>query len=257
MGTTVVQHETVSEMTKAEVTMDGITRTTQDRVTFSLVSTPLPIIHHDFHISSRVLAASRQSGSPLDTTSIEEASRQVAESTEDLLFNGYGGGDVFGFGGLSGQIFGYTNRTNRNTFTINPDWDEASATGSVIVTDVLDMISAAHGDNMFGPYVLYVPGNYYVKLLDDYKANSDKTIISRILEIPEVQAVTPVDKLADDNVLLVQMSRNVVDMVVGMQPTTVQWDSEGVLMHKFKVMSIMVPRIKLDKNTNCGVVHGS
>ena len=55
MGTTIVQHETVSEMTRAQVTMDGVTRGENDRVTFSLVSTPLPVIHHDFQISATSL----------------------------------------------------------------------------------------------------------------------------------------------------------------------------------------------------------
>ena len=119
MGTTIVQHETVSEMTRAQVTMDGVTRGDNDRVTFSLVSTPLPVIHHDFQISARVLAASRQSGSPLDTTQVEEATRQVAETTEDLLVNGVESGDskTLGFGSSAATIYGYTDRPNRNTYS--------------------------------------------------------------------------------------------------------------------------------------------
>lgn len=259
MGTTIVQHETVSEMTAAQVTMDGVTRGENDKVTFNLVSTPLPVIHHDFMISARVLAASRRSGSPLDTTQVEEATRQVAETTEDLLVNGVASGDskVLGFGTENATIYGYTDRPNRNTFAISADWDEASTTGVTIVADVLAMISAAHVDRMFGPYILYIPSNYWVKLQDDYKAESDKTIIQRVREIAGIEDVKPVDKLADDNVLLVQMTKSVVDMVVGMQPTTIQWETEGGMMMMFKVMSIMVPRIKLDHGDRSGIVHAS
>ena len=64
MGTTIVQHESVSEMTRAQVTMDGVTRAENDRVTFKLVSTPLPVIHHDFQISARVLGGESSKWKP-------------------------------------------------------------------------------------------------------------------------------------------------------------------------------------------------
>ena len=145
MGTTIVQHETVSEMTRAQVTMDGVTRGENDRVTFSLVSTPLPVIHHDFQISARVLAASRQSGSPLDTTQVEEATRQVAETTEDLLVNGVESGDskVLGFGSSAATIYGYTDQPNRNTYQSRSRLEPCVATtGEDIIADVLAMITA-------------------------------------------------------------------------------------------------------------------
>ena len=257
MGTTIVQHETVSEMTKAQITMDGVTRGENDRVTFSLVSTPLPVIHHDFQISARVLAASRQSGSPLDTTQVEEATRQVAETTEEMLLNGVSDGDskVLGFGSSAATIFGYTDRTGRNTVSLGAEWNIAATTGEDIMADVLAMVTAAQVDRMFGPYFLYIPSNYWVKLQDDYKPNSDKTIMQRVLEISGIEGVRPADKLADSNVLLVQMTKSNVDMVIGMQPTTVQWETQGGMMMMFKVMSIMVPRIKLDHNNRSGIVH--
>lgn len=255
LGTTVIQHETQSEMTAAQISMDGVTRGQNDRVTFSLVSTPLPIIHHDFQIGLRALEASRKLGTPLDTTQVGEATRQVAETTEDLLINGNSSGDVLGFGSDTAQMFGYTNRTGRNTVSLAVNWDDSPSTGSTILADVLAMISAAQADRMFGPYMLYVPTNYWVILMDDFKTNSDKTIIQRIKEIAGIIDVRAADKLADDNVLLVQMTDSNVDMAIGMQPTTVQWDAEGGMLKKFKVMSIMVPRIKLDHNSRSGVVH--
>ncbi len=255
LGTLIVQHELASEMTEAEVTMDGVTRTRADRVTFSLVSTPLPIVHHDFQISARHLAASRRLGQPIDTTQAAEASRQVSETLENLLFNGLSSGDTLGFGSSSAQLFGYTNRTNRNTVTLATDWDASAATGTTILDDVLSMIDAAHQDLHFGPFVLYVPTAYWVPLMDDFKANSDKTIFQRINELPDIQSVTPVDKLTANNVVLVEFTRTNVDLVVGMQPTTISWETQGGMMMFFKVMSIMVPRIKIDANSRSGVVH--
>ncbi len=255
MGTTVVQHETMTEMIQAEITMDGVTRTPYDRVTFALVSTPLPVIHRDFTLNARALAASRKGGTPLDTTQTAEATRQVVERIEDLLINGNTSGDVFGFGTLTAQMFGYTNRTSRNTVSLSTQWDASAATGETIVNDVLSMIAVAHGDRQFGPYVLYIPTNYWVELFNDFKTNSDKTTMQRISEISGIEAIKPIDRLSDDNVLLVQMSRSNVDMAVGMQPTTVSWEEQGGLVLMFKVMAIMVPRIKLDSGARSGVIH--
>lgn len=257
MGITVVQHQEQSEFIAAEVTMDGVTRSNYDNLRFDLVSTPLPIFHRDFQLTARHLAASRNGGIPLDTSGIEEATRQVAERIEDVLFNGVSAGDVLGFGSSSAQIFGYTNRTNRNTVALAVDWDASAITGLLILADVLAMITAAEADRMYGPFMLYVPTAFWVPLMDDFKTNSDKTILQRIKELPSIIDVKVGDKLTAANILLVQMTRNNVDMAMGMQPTVVQWETQGGMVLNFKVMAIMVPRIKLDYGNRSGVVHMS
>ncbi len=45
LGTTVFQWEDMSDMTEANVNMEGITEGDRDRVTFDLNSIPLPIVH--------------------------------------------------------------------------------------------------------------------------------------------------------------------------------------------------------------------
>lgn len=255
MGTLVVQHETVSEFTEAEVTMDAVTRTQRDRQTFNLVSTPVPITHKDFSISVRHLEASRRLGQPIDTTQAEEATRQVVERIESMLFNGLSSGSTLGFGSSTAQLFGYTNRTNRNTVTLSTGWADSAQTGEGILDDVLSMITAAQNDRMYGPYMLYVPSNFWVPLMDDFKPNSDKSIIQRLRELPDLIDIKPADKLSDSNVVLTQMTRSNVDIIDGLQPTVVSWPSEGGMMLNFKVLAIMVPRIKLDAGNRSGVVH--
>lgn len=257
MGTTIVQHEKISEMTAAEVSMDGRTRAPNDRVTFSLVSVPLPIIHHDFTINARALAASRNGGTPLDTTQVAEATRQVAETIEGMVLNGYTSNDILGFGSSSAQLFGYTNFTDRNTYTISTNWDDSAATGAIVLADVINMIASAHTARMFGPYMLYVPTAYWVPLMNDFKANSDKTILQRVKELPGIIDVKAADKLSANNVVLVQMTKSNIDMAVGLQPTTISWESEGGMTLFFKVMAIMVPRPKSDVGNRSGIVHAT
>lgn len=249
LGVTRLEWETVSDMNPAEVNMSGLTEAENDRITYGLTGMPIPIIHKDFHINIRALSASRNRGEALDTTQVRYATRKVSEMIESLLFSG--GYSV----GAQGAVYGYTNYPNRNTDSVTATW--VTATGAQILADVLEMIGVAQGDFMWGPYVLYVPEAVLVNMSNDYKAESDKTILQRVLEVPGISAVLPSYNLSASNVVLVQMTSDVVDMVNGMQPTVLQWESHGGMMVNFKVMAIMVPRMKADDNTRCGIVHYS
>ncbi len=104
---------------------------------------------------------------------------------------------------------------------------------------------------------MYVPIAVYSNMLADFKANSDKSTISRILEIPGIRGLKGTTRLTVSNVLLVQFTSDVVDMLDGLQPTTVMWESKGGMLVHFKVMAIMAPRVKADQTGQCGVVHYS
>jgi len=254
MGKTQVEWEEASDIDPAETTMDGVSRTPNDRVEFDLNSLPLPITHRDFYMNVRALEASRERGEPLDVTQADLAGRKVSERLENTLFNGLSQYKVGG-----GTVYGYTDYPGRATYTrANGAWDTISSNvGTKILDDVLAMIDKAQKNLYFGPFILYVPTNYSLVLQEDFKAESDKTIIQRVRELEQVSDVRVADKLADDNVVLVQMTRDVVDLVVGQEPTTVQWETDGGFRINFKAMAIMVPRLKQDFEGRTGIVHGT
>lgn len=253
MGTTVLQWEQVSDMEPADISMSGITPGERDRVEWSLKSIPLPIVHKDFNVNIRALEASRRLGQPLDTTQAAMAARLVSERLERILFKGA----VITGGG--GTIYGYTTAPNRNTGTLSGNWATfPTVTGENIVSDVISMIDAASADNMYGPFMLYVPRSYYTVLANDFKANSDRTIMERIEAIEGIMGVRQSNDLNDGasgEVVLVQMTSDVVDLVDGIQPTTVQWEAQGGMQVNFKILAIQVPRIKDDYNNQSGIVH--
>lgn len=251
LGITRLEWERVSDMTPAAVDMSGLTESENDRVDFDLVGMPIPIIHKDFHINARALAASRNRGESLDTTQVTIAGRLVSEKIEDLLFNG-----GFSAGTTQGQVYGYTNAVNRNTGSVTASW--VTTTGANILADVLEMIGIANGDHFYGPFVLYVPLPAYINMMNDFKAETGETILERLLKIPVIADVRPSENLATTNVVMVQMTRDVVDMVDGIQPTVIQWESKGGMQINFKVMAIMVPRVRPgDYSTQSGIVHYS
>jgi len=250
MGTTVLESHTVSDAMEAELSMDGVTRGQGDRPEFGTTYLPIPIIHVDYEINARVLAASRSLGNPLDTTSAERAARKVAEKLENMLFTN----TSYSFGG--GSIYSYLNFPHRNLMSLTGAW--SGLTGAQIVADVVRMKQEAIDAHFYGPYVLYVPSAYETKLDVDYDAGTPGTTVrERILKIANINAVVVNDTLAAGNVLLVQMTSDVVRIVRGMGIQNIQWQTEGTFINKYKVITIQVPQIRADDNNKCGIVHAS
>lgn len=255
MGTTILEWEQVSDMNDAEISMSGVTEGQNDTVTFNLDQLPIPIVHKDFNINIRKLEASRSTGQSLDTTQARISARKVAELNETILFDG--SSMVFG-GGKT--IQGYTNATNRNTGSLTADWALVGTTGEQILDDILAMRGALVADNMFGPYMVYVPIDYDNKLDEDFKAASDKSIRQRLSEVSGLIDIKPSNNLTgggSGEVIMVQFTDEVVDMVVGQQPANVQWEGLGGFVTYFKVLSILVPRVRNDILLQSGIAHYS
>jgi uncharacterized linocin/CFP29 family protein len=251
MGTTVLEFHKSTDSLEAVLTMDGISRGKNDRPEFSTNYLPIPIIHVDYEINARVLAASRSLGNPLDTFQVERAARKVAEKLEAMLFTN----TTYAFGG--GTIQSYINFTDRSTKSITA-WTTSGKTGAQIIDDVMDMKQASIDDYHYGPWVLYIPTSYETKMDEDYSSSKgENTIRDRILKIGGIMDVKVVDTLPTNNVVLVQMTTDTVRLVRGMGIQNVQWKSEGDFVNNFKVMTIQVPQIRSDENNRSGIVHAS
>ena len=250
MGSTVLEFEKMDDPGSAQVDMDGINRGQNARPSYSTAYLPLPIVHSDFQFNSRVLANSRTRGESIDTTQSENATRRVAEELEKMLFTD----TTYSFG--TGAIQSYVNHPDRMTEAI-VGWNASGKTGEDIVNDIKNMKQRMITNQFFGPYAIYIPTEYETVLDEDYVSSYPKTIRQRIMEIANIDSIKVVDHLANGNVLMVQMTSNVVRLIDGMANTPVQWESQGGMALNFKVMSIRVPQIRSDINGSCGVVHAS
>jgi len=251
MGSTVLEYHDVSDALAAEMTMDGVPRAKGDRPNYGTHYLPLPIIHADYEINARVLAASRNMGNALDTTLTERAARKVNEKLEDLLFTA----TTYTFGG--GTIYSYLNQPDRNLESLTTNWDDSATTAARILSDVIKMKKAAIAAKHYGPFMLYIPGNYETVLDEDYDTSgmSTQTIRQRIEAIAGISGIKVVDTLTSDNVLLVQMTSDVVRLVRGMGIQNVEWTTQGKMITKYKVMTIQVPQVRSDQDGNSGIVH--
>lgn len=260
MGTTVLEWHDVSDAIEAEVTMDGITRAKNDRVVYQHNYLPIPIIHADYQINARELATSRNMGNPLDSTLAERASRRVAETLENMLFTD----TTYSYGEKDSRnrntIYSYVNYPDRVPVNLSIPWDNSACTGKMIIQDVLEMKQASIGAYHYGPWMLYIPTEYETILDEDYVGSNPDTaptvtVRQRIMQISGIKGIKVIDTLADDNVLLVQMTKDVVRLVRGMGVQNVQWQEEGGMILKMKVMTIQVPQIRSDINGKCGIIH--
>jgi len=251
MGKTMFQWEDVTDMNPAETTLSGVARTEDDRVEFDLKQQPLPITHKDFNLNLRTLAASRERGESLDTTQARVAGRLVAEQLKKMMFQG---GRTF----AGSPIYGLTTHPDRNLGTFASGvWSGGGVTGEQILADVLTWKGQLEADRMFGPYALFIPSNFNTKLDNDFKANSDKSIRQRLLEVDGLQSINTVDQMPASNVAMVQATQDVVALVDGEPLQSIQWDIEGGFIIKFKAFAIQVPLVRSDAQGRSGVVHAS
>jgi hypothetical protein len=257
LGTTVLEWHDVSEALEAEMTMDGVTRTKNDALNFQTNYLPIPIIHVDYEINTRMLEASRSLGNPLDTTLAERAARRVQEKLEDLLFTD----TTYAWGTKDdrnrNKIYSYLNHPDRCTVNLSINWDASSITAALILQDVKEMVSALRAVHHYGPYMLYIPSAYQTVLDDDYSTSgaSIMTIRDRLMKVDGLKGIQVVDHLTANNVIMAQMTSDVVRLVRGMGLQNVQWKEEGNFLTKFKVMTIQVPQIRSDQLGHCGICH--
>jgi uncharacterized linocin/CFP29 family protein len=252
MGVTQMVWDRVNDMDDAQVDMTGEAASIMDRTEFFQDSIPVPIIHKGFKVNIRTLMASRRNGVGLDVTYAQTAAIKVVEMTEKLVISG-----AFSAGSNAGTVYGVTTYPFRNVGTLSTSW--LGATPQQIFNDTNAMMAALEAANMYGPYGLYVPRSYMQVLRRDYDTttHSGRSIQERLTQIEGLEYIKSNMFLTGNNVVMVQLTSDVIEMIDGIQPRIIEWQTNGGMTTHFKVLSILVPRIKRDGANQCGVAHFS
>jgi len=250
MGTTVIQHQTMTDAGEAALSMDALRETNRDRVLFDIKNIPLPIVHSDFSFSLRELLVA-QRGQPLDLTMAEQATRKCWEQIERLTL---GTASSYTYGG--GTIYGLTNFPQRVTTTLtlptDPGW-----TPQLLVEEINGMIQDLQDINFNGPYGVWYSPSWSQYMNGDYSATyRGGTLKNRLAETDGVSFWRKADYLTGFQIILAELKSTVMQAVTGMSMRTLQWDSHGGLQKNFKVMGIMVPRLRANANNETGINHG-
>lgn len=211
MAKMILEHETMSDPGEAMADMDGLTEGRTDSPKFQLEGLPLPITHSDFFFSSRRLANSRNSGTPLDTSMGEASGRRVAERIEKTTIGNntgviYGGNSTQTGGyGRTSQVYGYTNFPTR---IVKNNVTAPTAGGWTPETTQIDFnacLNSLRLHKFYGPYMVYnstdwdkyLDGDYYVAKTSGAVAPT-KTLRQRLKDIDGIQDIRRLDFLFAD-----------------------------------------------------------
>lgn len=251
MATPAITYQRRGDITDAKISMRPLREAEKDRVEYDSVTMPIPIIHKGTSIDLRELAATRRAGRPMDTDMIGLMTRKVLEMAEQLAI----GNLSFSWGG--GTVYGPRNFPFRNTKVMtNPTsgtWDP-----TVTMTEVIDMRQTARNDFRSGPYRMYYSTDWDPYLDQDYSsAYPGVTLRSRISQIASIESWVPLEILTGFQMLLIQMTSDVIRMIVGMPVRAIEWTSGDGFEHFITIMTILVPWLRVDQANNCGIVHGT
>lgn len=252
LGSKVSAYEQIGEMTAATVSMSVDVEGERDRLEYTMVSVPVPVIYKDFGFDLRDLDSARRTGDPLETDHIRAATRVVTEGMESMLFSGH----AKQLGGYT--IQGYTTATNRVQSTAAALGGGDFGTAGNAYKTVNGALTSLRALGFRGPFMVYLASTQYgqtLNLIDPTAHLSELMVIKQ--NIPEIIDVKPSFELSDGVMIMVQMTSDVVDFAVGMDLAPIQWTEMGGMLTDFRIMTAAVPRIKTDANSRTGVVHAT
>lgn len=223
------------------------------RNVFDRKVTPVHCTFKPFFLNIRELRASERFGRPLDTNHIATAFKKVNEKIEKQGWKGAG----FSVAGNTAE--GVLDVTDTVEFSSGEGWDDTGHSGEDIYDDIKRMLQKMEDKDKPGPYNLYLPWSYMLKLGDDWKANSDKSIITRLTELPlggRPLRFRVADQITAHHVALVQMSTNTIQLIYGQAPTPYSWTAGNPWMFNNVAMACQVVQVRYDSNGGTGIVIG-
>jgi hypothetical protein len=230
---------------------------------------PVYLTTSGFDLDIRTLKMSQRVGMPLDTANIKSGTRAVNESIEDAAINGattLDGQPLVDAGYSAPGLLNAPNAATKSNLTAAA-WSTVPV-GATVFNETQAMLALLRANKKFGPYCMYVSLSINAALDSDYDTTSGSrglTIRERLLKLEGLEAIRPADFITDGNasthvgakVAIVQMTSDVVDIVVGQPPTVIPWTSlNGFTFHNL-IMAIMVPRFRSDYNSKSGVCIGT
>lgn len=196
MGDIMSYFPQISDSGEARVTMDGRDPGRSDQANVKYVGTPVPIITSDARFGWRQMEVMRKAGTMIESETIANHQRKVAEKLEDMVLNGDSGVVVAG-----NTIYGLRNHPQRNTDTHGFDLN-STATGANWLTTFQKLINALVGDNAFGKVTVFLNYSDWVYAsINEFAAGYSKTILQRMREIEQIADIVPCSKVIADNVL--------------------------------------------------------
>jgi len=247
-------------------TMDPDVRGERGNIAGNSMSWPVFATCADFSEGFRTLELYNSANQPFDTSMTAEGTYSINTLIEDQAWNGWNSENSTTLVDVGGATAPGVFSSPVNTFTYtgsNPSWTHASKKGTEIVKDVQGMADVLRDNGLFlGPFVLWVNPAYDSALngnFSDGVTTFDKSIRTRLTEMTfggvnlrvKSSAWIPTDKT-----LLIQYTRNVIEVLLGQSPDILSWRSGNGLRYYWMLVASVVTLIKSNYSGQQGYVVG-
>jgi uncharacterized linocin/CFP29 family protein len=242
----------ISDSGEVHVSMDGRSEGRADQAVVSYAGTPIPVVDSFARFGWRQMEVIRKGGGMIDTETIANHQRKVAEKLEDMVLNGLSSIVVGG-----STIYGLRNFPNRTTNTHG--FTLTSATGAQWLTAFKAMINGLVGDNAFAKVTVFLNyADWVYADQTDYTTTYSKTILQRLRELAQIAEIIPASKVPTGDII----------GIAGME--TGDWGSilSGMPMvtrpkvrvnqeddYVFGVMAVAAPQFRSDANDRSTMAH--
>lgn len=255
MGVTDHQYEQTNKFTDANTSISGQAQDQGDDTTFNTVSNPVPVVFKDFTMSKRRIMASERNGIPVDDENAASAARSVARKLEDMLFNGDSSIQIG-----SNAVEGYTSQGDVIDITSSTGGDWGGTPTNIfddknLFIENLQTQTDANSDTVgfMGPYWMYLSNTQWTETkVADPEGDGNLTARERLTNDAEIAAVQFTQALSDGTAVVVDPQRQVVDMSLAQDITTITMDEDEFSLD-MRTFAVAAPRIKSTQNGNSGV----
>lgn len=252
MGDLVSYYPQISDSGEVTVTMDGRQTGRGDQANVKYDGTPVPIIASEARFGWRQMEVVRKGGGQLDTVTIENHQRRVAEKLEDMVLNGESSVVVNG-----ATIYGLRNHPQRNTGTHGLTL--STATGAQWLTAFAQAINLAIGDNAYGRLTVFLNyGEWVSASINEFVAGYPKTILQRLREIEQIADIVPASKVPAGNIIgIAGLETGGWGSILSGMPvvTRPKMRANSEDDYVFAVMAAAAPQFRQDFNGQMPIVH--
>lgn len=195
VGDIVSFYPQISDSGEVNTSMDGRSESNADAANVKYSGTPVPVFDSYARMGWRQMEVIRKSPTALDTQTIANHQRKVAEKLEDVVLNGLSAISVGG-----NTIYGLRNFPERSTGTHGLTL--ATSTGAQWLTAVKQIIDLLVADKAFGKVTLFVNYGDYVSIsINEFTSGYPKTILQRLKEIEQLADIVPASKCTANEII--------------------------------------------------------
>lgn len=252
VGDIVSFYPQVSDSGEVHVSMDGRSEGNADQANVKYVGTPVPVFDSYARFGWRQMEVMRKGAGGIDTSTIANHQRKVAEKMEDVVLNGLATVSVNG-----NTIYGLRNFPERNTGTHGLTL--ATSTGAQWLAAIYATLQKLVADNAFGRVTVFLNyGDWLYASVNEFVAGYPKTILQRLQEIQQIAEIVPASKCTANEILgIANLATGEWGTILQAMPMVTRPKARANAEddYVFGVLAMAAPQFKADFDGKSQIVH--